>query len=202
MATGSGAGLPPYVSQERADGIDGVFVYRNIADLEKIISYSEREGVSRAAVVGGGLLGLEAAKAVYDMPTIPDVSIIIRQDYPLNRQLDASAGELVLRKIEAMGVKVLTRCVATDITTRIDDTGAEIFTGFKVDGEDDIEADLVIFAIGIKPRDDLALVSGIKCARRGGVEVADDLSASADGVYAIGECASWRGHVRLHTFDS
>lgn len=87
----------------------GIFVYRNIADLERIMDYADLPHISKASVVGGGLLGLEAAKAVYDMPGVPDVSIIIRQNYPLNRQLDPSAGELVLRKIEAMGVKVLTQ---------------------------------------------------------------------------------------------
>ena len=67
-------------------------MYRNIADLESIIAYAERDGVTRAAVVGGGLLGLEAAKAVYDLPSIPSVEILIRQLYPLNRQIDAAAG--------------------------------------------------------------------------------------------------------------
>lgn len=130
------------------------------------------------------------------MPTIPNVSIIIRQDYPLNRQLDASAGELVLRKIENMGVKVLTRCIATDIITEVDPvTGVDVFKGFTVQGGEDIKADLVIFAIGIKARDDLALVSGITCAPKGGIQVADDLMTSAQDVYAIGECASWKGNV-------
>lgn len=129
------------------------------------------------------------------MPTIPDVSILIRQDYPLNRQLDASAGELVLRKIEDMGVKVLTQCAPSDIITRVDETtGEDVFAGFKV-GDSTIEADLVIFAIGIKPRDDLAAISGIACARKGGIEVGDDLMTSAEGIYAVGECASWRGNV-------
>lgn len=134
MATGSGAGLPPYVSEQQAEKtkgglshqqttirvlmisfLSGIFVYRNIADLERIMDYAELPHISKASVVGGGLLGLEAAKAVYDMPGVPDVSIIIRQDYPLNRQLDPSAGELVLRKIEAMGVKVLTQVRADRI---------------------------------------------------------------------------------------
>jgi nitrite reductase (NAD(P)H) len=69
LATGSGAGLPPYVSSDTASKTKGVFVYRNIADLEAIISYAEMDEVTRAVVVGGGLLGLEAAKAVYDLPT-------------------------------------------------------------------------------------------------------------------------------------
>ncbi|KAL8278182.1 hypothetical protein RQP46_009355 [Phenoliferia psychrophenolica] len=194
LATGSGAGLPPYVSQERADKVKGIFVYRNVADLENIMDYADQPEVTRASVVGGGLLGLEAAKAVYDIPTIPDVSILIRQNYPLNRQLDPSAGELVLRKIENMGVKVLTQCQPTDITTRFEADGTEVFTGFKVGEEETIGADLVIFAIGIKPRDDLGESSGIKCAKRGGLDVGDDLQTSAEGVYAIGECASWRGN--------
>ena len=177
------------------------------------MDYADKPEVTRAAVVGGGvsprgsdsalslltpsqLLGLEAAKAVYDIPTIPDVSILIRQNYPLNRQLDPSAGELVLRKIENMGVKVLTPCQPTDITTRFEEDGTEVFTGFKVGEEETIAADLVIFAIGIKPRDDLGESSGIRCAKRGGLDVGDDLQTSAEGVYAIGECASWRGNVR------
>ena len=132
---------------------------------------------------------------MYDIPAIPDVSILIRQDYPLNRQLDASAGPLVLKKIEDMGVKVLTQCAPTDIITRVDDeTREEVFAGFRV-GDSTIDADLVIFAIGIKPRDDLAAISGIKCAPRGGIEVGDDLMTSAESIYAVGECASWRGNV-------
>lgn len=131
------------------------------------------------------------------MPAVPNVSILIRQNYPLNRQLDASAGELVLRKIEAMGVQVLTQCQPTDILTRVDPvTGEDVFEGFHI-GEtgEKVAADLVIFAIGIKARDDLARVSGITCAPKGGIAVGDDLATSAEGVFAIGECASWRGNV-------
>lgn len=114
LATGSGAGFPPYVTAERAAACDGVFVYRGVADLERILNYGERPEITRAVVVGGGLLGLEAAKAVYDMPgcvarprlqlirtSVPDVSIINRQAYPLSRQLDADAGEMVLRKVRS-----------------------------------------------------------------------------------------------------
>jgi len=65
LATGSNAGFPRYCTPERAAGIDGIFVYRNIADLDKLLAYAERDGVKggRAVVIGGGLLGLEAAKA-------------------------------------------------------------------------------------------------------------------------------------------
>lgn len=127
------------------------------------------------------------------MPSVPNVSIHIRQDYPLNRQLDASAGMLVLRKIEDLGVKVVTKSTIKDMTTRTDESG-ETFTGFQTASEP-IESDLVIYAVGIKPRDDLARDSGIELDAGGGVKIGDDLMSSAKDVYAIGECASWRGNV-------
>ncbi|GAA98797.1 uncharacterized protein L969DRAFT_50632 [Mixia osmundae IAM 14324] len=195
LATGSGAGLPPFVSEEQARETAGVFVYRNIADLEKIIDYGDKDDVTRAVVVGGGLLGLEAAKAVYDLPTVPDVSIINRQAFPLSRQLDADAGEMVLRKIEAMGVSVLTNVAPTEMVTESDpETGKPVFKGFKMTDGTVHDADLVIFSIGIKPRDELARQSGIECHKRGGVVVHEDLQTSAKDVYALGEVANWKGN--------
>lgn len=183
MATGSVADLPSYITRAEAANTNGVFVYRSIADLEGIIQYAER--VKRATVVGGGLLGLEAAKAVYDIG-VPDVSIMIRQDYPLNRQLDAPAGELVMQRIKGMGVNVLTRCSPKGISA---DDGT--FTGFI---EPHIESDMVIFATGIRPRDDLAAATGMKTAPSGGIIVDDSLLTNLPNVYAIGECANWRGN--------
>ena len=69
LATGSNACLPPYISPETVAKTRGVFVYRNISDLNAIMAYADRADVTRAVVLGGGLLGLEAAKAVYDLPT-------------------------------------------------------------------------------------------------------------------------------------
>ncbi|KAG6901833.1 hypothetical protein C0995_007404 [Termitomyces sp. Mi166 len=198
IAAGSRADLPSYVPLDATETTRGVFVYRNIADLEGIISYAEQPSVKHAVVVGGGLLGLEAAKAVYDIPSISRVSIINRSAYPLSRQLDAEAGEMVLHQIEAMGVQVLTRCSPTRQITRArvaeDGPGAgeEIFTGFEFQDGSIYEADLVIYAIGIRPRDDVARTSGLQCYPRGGIIVSDDLKTSVDNVYAIGECASWR----------
>ena len=214
LATGSIAALPPYITMERAKKTRGVFVYRNIADLEAIMNYAEQEGVKggRAAVVGGGLLGLEAAKAVYDLyvlhcstlilkthcqpcsPTIPDVTIINRQKYPLSRQIDSDAGEMVLHAIQAMGVQVLTSVSVQEITTTRSESGDEVFIGMDLTNGTHVDAVLVIFAIGTTPRDDLAKNSGISCHARGGVVVGDDLTTSAKDVYAIGECANWRGN--------
>ncbi|GAA6024584.1 hypothetical protein JCM11491_000289 [Sporobolomyces phaffii] len=187
LATGSNGALPPYVSSDKA--LQGVFVYRNIADLESIIAYAERDDVSRASIVGGGLLGLEAAKAVYDLPTIPNVEILIRQNYPLNRQIDSTAGELVLNKIEGMGVKVRVACEPTGLIEKDGRFGGFVFA----DGQR-LESDIVVYGIGISPRDELASQAGIKVSPRGGIEVDDFLMTSAQDVYAIGECASWRNN--------
>jgi nitrite reductase (NAD(P)H) len=196
IATGSDAGMPPYCDLDRGKRTKGVFVYRNIADLEKIITYADSPSITRATVVGGGLLGLEAAKAVYDLPTIPDVSIINRQGYPLSRQLDQEAGTMVLRRIEDMGVKCLTNVNVKSMLTEPDteDPSMEVFKGFEFTDGEVLEADLVIMAVGITPRDDLARASGIKCHTKGGIDVGDDLMTSAKDVYAMGECASWKGN--------
>lgn len=116
-----------------------------------------------------------------------------RQAYPLSRQLDADAGELVLRKIEAMGVKVLTNMGVKSITTR-QEGDRKVFTGFELSDGSILEADLVIFAIGIRSRDEIASASGINCHSRGGIVVDDNLETSAKDVYAIGECCNWRGN--------
>lgn len=201
ITTGSDAGMPPYCPTDRGKKTKGVFVYRNIADLEKIIAYAEDPSITRATVVGGGLLGLEAAKAVYDLPEIPDVSIINRQGYPLSRQLDAEAGEMVMRRIEDMGVKCLVnvnvKSIITDPIPEAEQSSSgfvETFKGFEFTDGEMLDSDMVIMAVGITPRDDLARTSGIKCHAKGGIEVGDDLMTSAEGVYAMGECASWKGN--------
>ena len=103
---------------------------------------------------------------------------------------------MVLHKIEAMGVQVLTSCSPSEQLTRLADDGSgdEIFTGLQLQDGTILNADLVIYAIGIKPRDELAKAAGIECHPRGGVVVSDNLQTSVQDVYAIGECASWKGN--------
>ncbi|KAF8327136.1 nitrite reductase [Cantharellus anzutake] len=190
IATGSNAALPPYIRPERAQRIRGVFVYRNLSDLDDLIAYSQTEGVK-----GGGLLGLEAAKAVYDLPDIKDVCIVNRQAYPLSRQLDADAGELVLHRIEALGVKVFTNAAVKEILTipapkgdaELDDGKEDLFTGIEFNDGTVLDCQLIIFAIAGE-------ASGITCHPKGGISIGDNLMTSAQDVYAIGECANWRGH--------
>lgn len=103
---------------------------------------------------------------------------------------------MVLHKIEAMGVEVLVNTSPTSQLTKPSEheQGREVFTGFQMQDGSIHEADLVIYAIGIKPRDELARSSGIDCHPRGGIVVGNDLQTSAKDVYAIGECASWQGN--------
>lgn len=103
---------------------------------------------------------------------------------------------MVLRKIQAMGVEVLTNCSPVEQVTRpaeVDSAG-DVFVGFKLPDGSIIQADLVIYAIGIKPRDEMAQASGIECNPKGGIVVQDDLQTLSKDVYAIGECASWKGN--------
>jgi len=124
------------------------------------------------------------------------VSIVNRQAYPLSRQLDGDAGEMVLNKIEALGVRVLTNCSPSEELTRDAGDGScyQIFTGLRLQDGSIHDADMVIYAIGIQPRDEIARDSGIKCHPSGGIIIGSDLQTSAPDVYAIGECANWKGH--------
>ncbi|KAI0789354.1 nitrite reductase [Abortiporus biennis] len=190
LATGSDATIPDYVDPS----IPGVFVYRNIADLNKLLAYAERDDIrgGKATVIGGGLLGLEAAKAVYDLEAISTVSIIHRGAYPLSRQLDALGGEIVQRRIENMGVTVL---LNTSIK-RLFTNSEGVLTGLELHDGTIHETDIVIFSIGITPRDDIARSSGITCETlpKHGIVVDDYLNTSAQDVFAIGECACWKGN--------
>ncbi|KAF7323911.1 NAD(P)H nitrite reductase [Mycena kentingensis (nom. inval.)] len=197
LATGSSASVPAYAAGSGNSDAEGVFVYRNVADLEAIIAYAEKEKGKkslRAVVVGGGLLGLEAAKAAYDLPAIPEVTIVHRGGHLLSRQLGPDAGAMVLRKIQAMGVRVMLNCSPIEQLSKRAEDGKEVFTGLNLPDGMTLEADLVIYAVGIKPRDDIARESGIACHAGGGVVVGDDLRASVEDIYAIGECASWKGN--------
>lgn len=98
---------------------------------------------------------------------------------------------MVLEQVKALKVDVLTQTRVKDLLT----TGGAnpSVTGLLLDNDDSYECQMVIFAIGISPRDEIARVSGLKVHQRGGIVVGDDLGTSEPGVYAIGECASWKG---------
>ncbi|KAF2723341.1 nitrite reductase [Polychaeton citri CBS 116435] len=185
LATGSNAVLPRHTPGHDAKG---VFVYRTIDDLIKLIEFSATRKGTVGAVVGGGLLGLEAAKAMMDLEEYSKVKLIERNRWVLSRQLDGDAGGMVVEQVQNLGLDVLMSKRVGKINT--DEDNNVIGVTFE-DGET-MDCSTICFAIGIKARDELARSCGIKCSERGGgIVVNPDLSTSASDVYAIGECASW-----------
>ncbi|KKY34913.1 putative nitrite reductase [Diaporthe ampelina] len=187
LATGSNALLPRHTPGHDAKG---VFVYRNIDDLEKLIAFSSTKEGTYGAVVGGGLLGLEAAKAMMDLNTLKQVKVIERNRWVLSRQLDEEAGSMVVEQVRNLGVDVL-------LSKRVEkiEVGDDNFVkGVRFEDGELMPCSIICFAIGVRPRDELARKAGIKCADRGGgIIVNNELRTSEEDIYAIGECASWEG---------
>jgi nitrite reductase (NADH) large subunit len=179
LATGSRAFVPPL---EGCD-LPGVFVYRTLDDLERLKAYAAN--CKRAAVLGGGLLGVEAAKALKDLRL--DTWVVERGVSLLTRQLDPEAGALLRAHVEKLGIHVCTQRE----TERIEALGADRLLQFNT-GEC-LRVQLVVVAAGIRPRDELAAQCGLEIAQRGGIRVNDWLQTSDPNIYAIGECASHNG---------
>ncbi|KAK3402285.1 nitrite reductase [Sordaria brevicollis] len=192
LATGSRALLP--TSTPGHDSL-GVFVYRTISDLQNLISWSTLPRIkgSTGVVVGGGLLGLEAAKALTDLGVYGRVVVIERNGWVLARQVDEEAGGLVVEGVRGLGVEVLTRRRVKEVDCD-SESGERRVKGIWFEDGEYLACSTICFAIGIKPRDELAREAGIACSEKGGGIVVDDsLATSAPDVYAIGECASWQG---------
>lgn len=192
IATGATALVPTI----KGSSLKGVFVYRTIQDLDDIIAYGkaqrerEQPGTSTkkyALVIGGGLLGLEAAKAIHDLKV--SVRIVNRGSRLMSRQLDDAGAKVLHNEITTkFGIQVLYHKSTKSIQGETDVEGATFTDGSALD-----DVFMIVFATGIKPRDDLAHVSGLEVAMRGGgIQVNDYLETSAGAVYAIGECVSHR----------
>lgn len=181
LATGSAPFVPPVPGMDKM----GVFVYRTIEDLEAILAYASR--CRRAAVLGGGLLGLEAAKAVHDL----NLNAFVVEFAPrlMPRQLDQAGSALLARKIEELGLKVMTGCN----TTRV--LGDDTVTGIRFADGERLDVDMLVVSAGIRPRDELARDAGMRVGERGGIVIDDQLRTSDPDVYAIGECALHRGMI-------
>ncbi|RYP10063.1 hypothetical protein DL764_000921 [Monosporascus ibericus] len=185
LATGSDAVLPRHTPGHDANG---VFVYRTVDDLQRLIAFGESRKGTVGVVVGGGLLGLEAANAMMDLECYEKVRLIERNRWVLSRQLDADAGALVVEKVTELGLDVL----LSKRVGKIETDEANNVTGVVFEDGEEMNCSTVCFAIGVRPRDSLARSAGIKCADRGGgILVNSDLSTSVPDIYAIGECASW-----------
>jgi len=181
MATGSIPFVPPIPGVDKA----GVFVYRTIEDLERIIAYSKKS--RRCAVLGGGLLGLEAAKAVYDLGL--EAHVVEFSSRLMPRQIDDAGSRVLVGKLDALGVHVHLNRGAKEIHGNGLVEAVEFQDGTKLD------VDMIVVSTGIRPRDDLARQSGLDVGARGGIVVDDQLRTSDPQVFAIGECALHGGMV-------
>ncbi|KAK7407944.1 Nitrite reductase [NAD(P)H] [Neonectria punicea] len=186
LATGSNAILPRGLPGHDANG---VFVYRTITDLNNLIEFADTRAGTNGVVVGGGLLGLEAGKAMLDLERFSKITLLERAQWVLSRQLDADAGKMVIDQVRTLGVDIMLGKSVASIRT---DEGSNLAGVVFEDGEE-IDCSTLCFAIGVSPRDELARVSGLECAQRGGIIVDDGLKTNIPDVYAIGECASWKG---------
>jgi nitrite reductase (NADH) large subunit len=180
LATGSAAFVPPI------EGVDkeGVFVYRTIEDLDAIMAYAKKikqNGATEAAVLGGGLLGLEAAKAVYDLGLKPHVVEFAPRLMP--RQLDKGASDMLQSKIEELNISIHLNKSTQYIA------GEDHVTGMQFEGDELLKVDMLVISAGIKPRDELGRVSGLEVGVRGGIVVNNKMQSSDPHIYAIGEVA-------------
>lgn len=186
LATGSHASLPRHTPNYDAKG---VFVYRTIDDLTTLIDFAAERKGSTGCVVGGGLLGLEAAKAMMDLDSFSTVKLVERNKWVLSRQLDQEAGNMVVQQVRDLGLDVMLSKRVKQI--KVDE--ANSLTGVVFEDDEEVDCSTLCFAIGVTPRDELARVSGLDCVDRGGgIAVSDDLRTSQEDIYAIGECANWQ----------
>ncbi|NLD77942.1 MAG: nitrite reductase large subunit [Acidimicrobiales bacterium] len=183
LATGSAPFVPPIPGAEGPDR----FVYRTIEDLEAIAAAADRPEVTRGVVVGGGLLGLEAANALRKLGL--DTHVLEMAPGLMPVQLDARGGEVLRSHIEALGVTV-----HTGVSTRSVD-GDEGVSQISFAEGDPLPTDIVVFSAGIRPRDQLARDCGIEVGERGGIVVDGTLSTSDPAISAIGECALFEGRI-------
>lgn len=182
LATGSYPFVPPVPGRDRP----ACHVYRTVEDLERIAE-SARDARS-GVVIGGGLLGLEAAKALRDLGLTTHVVEFAPRLMAL--QVDDGGGAVLRRSITALGVAVHTGKDTREIT---DGAAARHLLRFA-DGST-LEADLVVFSAGIRARDELARAAGLAVGERGGIIIDDACRTSDPDIYAIGECALWGGRI-------
>lgn len=181
LATGSSALVPPITGVDKA----GVFVYRTIEDLDNIISYGKN--VKSAAVLGGGLLGLEAGKALMDMGL--ETHIIEFAPRLMPRQLDDHGSATLRQTLESLGLQIH----LNKNTKEIRGNGKLERLAFNDGGN--LEVDMLVISCGIVPRDEMATTCGLNTGPRGGVIVDNQLLTNDPDIYAIGEVALYNNMI-------
>ena len=179
FATGSTPLVPPVPGMDKA----GVFVYRTLDDLKAIRRYSR--SARTCAVLGGGLLGLEVARAFAEMGL--RTHLLESEPRLLPRLLDERGACQLQRSVEALGIVVHLRSSASAVL------GEHRVRGIRFSRGERLDVDMLIVTAGIRPRDELARAAGLAVARQGGILVNEQLVTSDPRVFAIGECALFRG---------
>ncbi|MCG7496147.1 nitrite reductase large subunit NirB [Vibrio sp. Of7-15] len=179
MATGS----YPWVPQIKGNESKDCFVYRTIEDLKTIEATAKRS--KSGVVVGGGLLGLEAAGALKALGV--ETHVIEFAPVLMAEQLDRAGGEQLRQKIEKLGVQVHTSKNTLEIIAE----GENARNTMKFADGTQLEVDFIVFSTGIRPQDKLAHQCGLATGRRGGINISNQCVTSDNDIYAIGECASW-----------
>ena len=182
IASGSYPFVPPMPGHDR----EGCLVYRTIEDLEAITTAAKN--AKTGVVVGGGLLGLEAAKALTDLGL--ETHVVEFAPRLMAVQLDEGGAAMLRRKISALGVTIHT----SKNTQKIVDGDQAIHKMCFADGEE-LETDIVLFSAGIRPRDDIARESFLEVGQRGGIVIDNQCLTSDPDIYAIGECALWNNQI-------
>ena len=179
IATGSKPFMPPISGIE----LDGVLGYRDIKDTNDMIAASKK--YKKAVVIGGGLLGLEAANGLKIQGM--DVTVVHKNDWLLERQLDKTAGQMLQKNLEAKGLKFLLKKNTEQV---IGNELGRVKAVRFIDGQE-VEADLLVVSIGIRPNFSLAESAGIYCNK--GIVVNDTMQTYDPRIYAVGECVAHRG---------
>ena len=180
FATGSYPFVPPLPGKDRKD----CFVYRTIEDLEAMRECGAR--AKTGVVIGGGLLGLECAKALRDMGL--ETHVVEFAPRLMAVQVDEHGARILRTRIEGLGVTVHTQKNTLEI---VDGEAGNHRMRFA-DGSA-LDADMIVFSAGIRPRDELARASGLAVGARGGIAIDNSCLTSSPDIYAVGECAAWNG---------
>jgi len=179
LCVGAHAHIPPIPGND----LSGVYRFRNFDDVERLVARAMRS--RRTAVIGGGLLGLEAARGMARRGV--DVVVLEHEHRLMARQLDADSGALLADQVRAMGIDVRTGCSVQQID------GAQRVERIILAEGPPVACDTVIICTGIRPNIDLARDAGIAIGR--GITINDAMQTSDPDIYAVGECAEHDGHI-------
>ena len=179
LATGSNSFVLPIPGADK----NGVIAFRTIEDCKKMIQTAKQ--YKKSVVIGGGLLGLEAARGLLNLGM--DVSVVHLSNYLMDRQLDPTASKMLQKELEEQGINFLLEKQTEKII------GGDRVEGLRFNDGIEIETDLIVMAAGVRPNIQLAQASRIKTNR--GIVVNDFMETSIPNIFAVGECAEHRGAV-------